>query len=115
MVAARAALPAMAAEIRRLRAELATARTAALTEGAAAIDHLRATMLAPPVADLYANGLSGAAGELRRLAAVVEAHVVADDTLDLLHADPTADTNTTSCHWTDCPLDEGHDGPHDVA
>ncbi|MEU5772617.1 hypothetical protein ABZ819_04845 [Streptomyces venezuelae] len=38
-----------------------------LNEGAAAIDHLRATMLAPKV-DEYASGLSGAAEEMRRLA-----------------------------------------------
>ncbi|WP_318205353.1 hypothetical protein [Streptomyces sp. SCL15-4] len=74
-------------ELIALRAELATARTAALTEGAAGIDHLRATMLAPPVADLYANGLSRAAGELRRLAAAVVAHVVADDSDDPEHVD----------------------------
>lgn len=43
-------------------------RSAVLREGAAAIDHLRATMLAPPVADQYATGLTGAANELRRLA-----------------------------------------------
>ena len=36
-----------------------------------------------------------------------------DDSLDLLHVDPTPDDTATPCHWTDCSLDEGHDGPHD--
>lgn len=36
-----------------------------------------------------------------------------DDGLDLLHVNPADDEPDNSCHWTDCPLDEGHDGPHD--
>jgi hypothetical protein len=36
-----------------------------------------------------------------------------DDSLDLLHVDPTPEDPSAWCHWTDCPLDEGHDGPHD--
>ena len=35
-----------------------------------------------------------------------------DDSLDLLHVDPTPDTDANPCHWTDCPLDEGHNDPH---
>jgi hypothetical protein len=36
-----------------------------------------------------------------------------EETLDLLHAGVEPDSDAPPCHWTDCPLDEGHDGPHD--
>lgn len=61
-------------------------RAAVLREAADHIDHLRATMGAPTVADCFANGLGHAAADLRRLAADAAAGV----------QPPTTDENRTA-------------------
>ncbi|MGW2739085.1 hypothetical protein ACWC4D_33410 [Streptomyces sp. NPDC001288] len=48
-------------------------------------------------------------------AGIVPAAECRADNLDLLHVDPSPDVDTAACHWTDCPLNEGHDNPHPTA
>lgn len=82
-------------------------RATVLNEAADAVDHLRATMLAPPVRDCYASGLSGAAGELRRLAAEAQQPTPAETALcDLMFEDGR------QCAKPDGHRPFGSDDPH---
>ncbi|WP_416520078.1 hypothetical protein [Streptomyces achromogenes] len=102
---------AMAAEIRRLRAELAAARAAALREAADIADGLRQferTTGPRAAAQISENvGILRVANELRRRAeasAAVETHVVADDSDDEGLTGP-CDCGEGAVHYTlaNCP------------